>query len=79
MVAVEDWTVPSSGHAGSEPLCPSCGQKMRLTRSTPRSGLPDLQTFKCEACSVWLSESADSPVWRETRLVSIARRSALGR
>jgi transposase-like protein len=77
MPAIEGYTAPSSEYVATGPArCPSCGRSMRLTRSTPRAGLPDLQTFKCGECYVWLSESADAPVWRETRLVSIARRTA---
>jgi transposase-like protein len=75
MLGVEGCTGPSSDYLTTRPVCcPSCGQSMHLARSTPRSGLPDLQTFKCTECAVWLSESADAPVWRETRLLT-ARRS----
>ena len=35
------------------PLCPACGQVMRLARITSRFGdLPDLYTFECRACGV---------------------------
>lgn len=78
MLAIEGCTGPSSDYIATRPVCcPSCGRSMHLTRSTPRSGLPDLQTFKCGECYVWLSESADAPVWRETRLVSVTRSTAL--
>jgi len=71
MLAVEGCTGPNSDYVAARPVrCPRCGQPMQLARSTPRSGFPDLQTFKCDACTVWLSESADAPVWRETRVVS---------
>jgi hypothetical protein len=68
MRSVEPCTEPTSRYVTGMG-CPSCGRLMQLTRSIPRSGLPDLQTFKCGACAVWLSESADAPMWRETRLV----------
>jgi hypothetical protein len=37
----------------ASPLCPSCGQIMRLARITSRFfDLPDLYTFECRACGV---------------------------
>ena len=37
----------------ASPLCPSCGQIMRLARITSRFGeLPDLYIFECRACGV---------------------------
>ena len=39
--------------APKSPLCPSCGQIMRLAGITSRSDdLPDLYTFKCRSCGV---------------------------
>jgi hypothetical protein len=35
------------------PLCPSCGQIMRLAQKASRiADLPDLCTFECRACGV---------------------------
>jgi hypothetical protein len=41
------------------PLCPSCGETMRLARTTPRFGdLLDVYAFECRACGVSHIETA---------------------
>ena len=40
-----------------QPACPSCGKALRLSRITPgTSGLPDLRTYACRECGVWVIE-----------------------
>jgi hypothetical protein len=49
--------------AGSETkillrACPSCGKALQLSRVTPGARrLPDLRTFACRECGVWLTEA----------------------
>jgi hypothetical protein len=41
------------------PACPNCGRSMHMTRMTPGTdGLPDLGTFRCGECGVWVTEAA---------------------
>ena len=41
------------------PACPNCGRAMHMTRMTPGTdGLPDLGTFRCGECGVWVTEAA---------------------
>jgi transposase-like protein len=41
------------------PLCPHCGQPMRLARIVPRlGGLPELRTYECRACGVSFTQAA---------------------
>jgi ribosomal protein L37AE/L43A len=43
----------SNDYTPESPLCPSCGQTMRLARIKARFGdLPDLYIFECRACGV---------------------------
>jgi hypothetical protein len=40
------------------PVCPRCGEQMRLAFTMPRlSGLPDLRTYDCKQCGVALTEA----------------------
>ncbi len=42
------------------PACPNCGRPMHVARMTPgTNGLPDLGTFRCGECGVWVTEAAD--------------------
>jgi hypothetical protein len=42
-------------------FCPSCGQMMRLARTTSRfAELPELYTSECRACGVWHIEAAQN-------------------
>jgi hypothetical protein len=42
------------------PACPNCGRSMHLSRITAATdALPDLRTFRCGECGVWLTEAAD--------------------
>ena len=41
------------------PACPNCGRPMHVARLTPgTNGLPDLGTFRCGECGVWVTEPA---------------------
>ena len=41
------------------PACPNCGRSMHMTRMTQGTGgLPDLGTFRCGECGVWVTEPA---------------------
>jgi hypothetical protein len=41
------------------PACPNCGRVMHVARMTPgTNGLPDLGTFRCGECGVWVTEPA---------------------
>ncbi len=63
MLAIRDLTRVVADHAILRPLCPSCGNALRLTKVTPRSGgRTDLQTYGCQACGVWLTEATDKPI-----------------
>jgi transposase-like protein len=39
--------------------CPACGRPMRLVKSAPRGGLPELQTFECRACGISFTQAAE--------------------
>jgi hypothetical protein len=44
---------------GLRPACPNCGRPMHVARMTPGTkGLPDLGTFRCGECGVWVTEAA---------------------
>jgi hypothetical protein len=44
----------------STPLCPHCGQPMRLVRTVPRlGGLPELHTFECRPCGICLTAAVE--------------------
>jgi hypothetical protein len=50
----------SGKYATVLPLCPNCGRPMHLARTiSGRGGLSDSCVFKCGACAVWVTESAD--------------------
>jgi hypothetical protein len=60
MLALRDLMRPIGEHNILQPACPICSRPLRLTRTTPRaSGLPDLKTYGCTGCGVWLTEPAD--------------------
>jgi transposase-like protein len=59
VLAIRDWMRV----VADQPLCPSCGNGLRFTRVTPRSGgRTGLQTFGCQECGVWLTEAANEPI-----------------
>jgi hypothetical protein len=45
----------------SAPLCPHCGEPMRLARSVPHlGGLPELRTYDCKACGVCFTMAVEA-------------------
>jgi hypothetical protein len=66
MLAIRDLVRDVGGQL--QPACPSCGKTLRITRITPRpGGRPDLRTYGCQQCGVWLTEAADEPIGRRGR------------
>jgi ribosomal protein S27AE len=59
MLAIEGLARRASERITVRPACPNCGRPMYLARSTARAGLPDLRTYGCGECGVWLTEAAD--------------------
>jgi hypothetical protein len=60
MLALRDLMRPVGEQNQMQPVCPICSRPLRLTRSTPRAdGLPELRTYGCAGCGVWLTEAAD--------------------
>lgn len=60
MLVTRDVLQPSEGRMASRPLCPNCGRPMHLSRISPRAGgQPDVRTFGCGECGVWLTEATD--------------------
>jgi hypothetical protein len=58
MLATQKTTEAADDSAALRPVCPSCGRALQLSRVTPGSkGLPDLRTYACRECGVWLSEA----------------------
>ncbi len=48
------------GQTALEPMCPSCGKPMGLSRTIPASaGFRELRTFGCRSCGVWVTEGED--------------------
>jgi hypothetical protein len=60
MLALRDLMRPIGEHNVLRPACPICSRPLRLTRTTPRAGLSELQTYGCTGCGVWLTEPADA-------------------
>jgi hypothetical protein len=59
MLALRDLMRPVGEQNVLQPVCPICSRPLRLTRSTPRDGgLPELRTYGCTGCGVWLTEAA---------------------
>jgi hypothetical protein len=43
--------------ADAMPICPKCGQAMRLDRITPKfAALPELRTYACRPCGEAVTE-----------------------
>jgi predicted RNA-binding Zn-ribbon protein involved in translation (DUF1610 family) len=60
MLAIQALARPSTGRFTVRPACPNCGRSMHLTRTTSRTGgLPELRTYGCGECGVWVTEAAD--------------------
>ena len=65
MLALRELTAAkASTPAGiARPLCPNCGRQMHLNRiSNGSGGRPDLHTFGCGECGVWVTEASDDRV-----------------
>ncbi len=51
----------------SRPCCPNCGRSMHLTRMTRgTAGAPDVGTFNCGECGVWVTDAAGEQFGRRT-------------
>jgi hypothetical protein len=45
------------------PLCPNCGDAMRLTRTIQRlSNLPELRIFECKPCGVIFTDAVEAEI-----------------
>lgn len=65
MLAIrETESVPAPvGHGLVRPLCPNCGRPMHLSRISSGTGSrPDIRTFGCGECGVWVTEAANDKV-----------------
>jgi transposase-like protein len=60
MLAMQKLTEPTDDDNTVRPACPSCGRALQLSRITPGSkGVPDLRTYACRDCGLWLTEADD--------------------
>lgn len=60
MLAINELAPVNGGTGMTRPLCPNCGRPMHLSRISPRAGgQPDVRTFGCGECGVWLTEATD--------------------
>jgi predicted RNA-binding Zn-ribbon protein involved in translation (DUF1610 family) len=58
MLAMQKLTEPINNDRGVWPACPSCGKVLQLSRTMPGSrGVPDLRTYACRECGLWLTEA----------------------
>jgi hypothetical protein len=58
MSAAQKVIQATGGHGILQPACPSCGRALQLSRIMPgTSHLPDLRTYACRECGVWLTEA----------------------
>jgi hypothetical protein len=58
MLAMQKLTEPTNADSGVRPACPSCGKALQLSRTMPGSkGVPDLRTYACRECGLWLTEA----------------------
>jgi ribosomal protein L37AE/L43A len=49
----------------ARPSCPNCGRSMHLTRMTRgTAGGPDVGTFNCGECGVWLTDAGRAQLGR---------------
>jgi len=47
------------GHIAPRPACPNCGRSMHLKRTSKAAdSLPELRTFACGECGVYVTEAA---------------------
>jgi hypothetical protein len=50
----------AAGDPVVQPVCPSCGRMLHLSRVTPGTrSFPDQYTYSCQPCGVWVTEAAD--------------------
>jgi hypothetical protein len=58
MSATQKLMQATGDHSILQPPCPSCGRTLQLSRIMPgTSHLPDLRTYACRECGVWLTEA----------------------
>jgi hypothetical protein len=58
MSAIQTLMQAAGDHTMLQPPCPSCGRALQLSRITPgTSRLPDLLTYACRECGVWVTEA----------------------
>jgi hypothetical protein len=58
MSATQKLMQAAGGYGIAQPACPSCGKALQLSRIMPgTSHLPDLRTYACRECGVWLTEA----------------------
>ena len=75
MLAMSDSMQLFGNHTLLQPACPSCGRMLGLTRTIPgTNGLPELRTYSCRECGLWVTEAADDRagwVFQKVRSVSL--------
>ena len=65
MLAGQTLTRRAGNDFTHRPACPNCGRTMHMARVKPGTdGQPDLGTFSCGECGVWLTEAADDQFGR---------------
>jgi predicted RNA-binding Zn-ribbon protein involved in translation (DUF1610 family) len=58
MLEIQETMWPVGGHITVRPACPNCGRSMHLTRiKLGTGGLPDMGTFNCGECGVWVTKA----------------------
>jgi len=60
MLAMQESVGSVGGRITVRPACPNCGRPMHLARTTPgTAGLPELCTYGCGECGVWVTQAAN--------------------
>jgi hypothetical protein len=67
MLAMQKLTAPADDDNAVSPACPGCGRALQLSRIMPGwTDLPDLRTYACRGCGVWLTEADNRGTAKES-------------